>query len=126
MIAPSTPTLSSRSWTAWPGQRGAPVYLHFDNGPEFVAYAARDWCRFNSAGPLFIDPSSLWQNAWIESFNGPLRDELLNTWRFDSLLEASVVIEDWRTDYNANRPRSALGAVTPTEFALQWTKTHQP
>ena len=88
--------------------------------------AVSDWCRFNSAGSLFIDPGSPWQNAWIESFNGRLRDELLNSWRFDSLLEARVIIEDWRRDYNANRPHSAHGELTPAEFALQWTTTHQP
>jgi transposase InsO family protein len=70
---------------------GAPHYVRFDNGPEFVAHAASDWCRFNGAGSLFIDPGSPWQNAWIESFNGRLRDELLNSWRFDSLLEARVI-----------------------------------
>ena len=107
-------------------QHGAPHYVRFDNGPEFVAHAVHDWCRFNSAGSLFIDPGSPWQNAWIESFNGRLRDELLNSWRFDSLLEARVIIEDWRCDYNANRPHSAHGELTPTEFALQWTTTHQP
>ncbi len=100
--------------------RGAPVYVRFDNGPEFVAHVVRDWCRFNSAGSLFIDPGSPWQNAWIESFNGRLRDELLNSWRFDSLLEARVIIEDWRCDYNANRPHTAHGQLTPAEFALQW------
>ncbi|MDB2198003.1 MULTISPECIES: IS3 family transposase [Mycobacteriaceae] len=105
---------------------GAPHYVRFDNGPEFVAHAVHDWCRFNSAGSLFIDPGSPWQNAWIESFNGRLRDELLNSWRFDSLLEARVIIEDWRCDYNANRPHSAHGELTPAEFALQWTTTHQP
>lgn len=105
---------------------GAPYYVRFDNGPEFVAHAVADWCRFNSAGSLFIDPGSPWQNAWIESFNGRLRDELLNSWRFDSLLEARVIIEDWRCDYNANRPHSAHGELTPAEFALQWTTTHQP
>ncbi|WP_459975017.1 IS3 family transposase [Mycobacterium sp. MUNTM1] len=103
-----------------------PCYVRFDNGPEFVARAVSDWCRFNSAGSLFIDPGSPWQNAFIESFNGRLRDELLNAWRFDSLLEARVIIEDWRCDYNANRPHSAHGELTPTEFALQWTTTHQP
>ncbi|MEZ0367434.1 IS3 family transposase [Mycobacterium sp. pUA109] len=107
-------------------QRGAPVYVRFDNGPEFIAHAVNDWCRFNGTGSLFIDPGSPWQNAWIESFNGRLRDELLNSWRFDSLLEARVIIEDWRADYNANRPHSAHGELTPTEFALQWTTTHQP
>ncbi|HVQ98589.1 MAG TPA: integrase core domain-containing protein [Mycobacterium sp.] len=105
---------------------GAPYYVRFDNGPEFVAHAVSDWCRFNSAGSLFIDPGSPWQNAWIESFNGRLRDELLNSWRFDSLLEARVIIEDWRCDYNANRPHSAHGELTPAEFAQQWTTTHQP
>jgi putative transposase len=93
-------------------KRGAPHYVRFDNGPEFVAHAVSDWCRFNSAGSLFIDPGSPWQNAWIESFNGRLRDELLNLWRFDSLLEARVIIEDWRCDYNANRPHSAHGELT--------------
>lgn len=105
---------------------GAPHYVRFDNGPEFVAHAVNDWCRFNGTGSLFIDPGSPWQNAWIESFNGRLRDELLNSWRFDSLLEARVIIEDWRIDYNANRPHSAHRGLTPTEFALQWTSTHQP
>ena len=90
-------------------KHGAPHYVRFDNGPEFVAHAVHDWCRFNGTGSLFIDPGSPWQNAWIESFNGRLRDELLNSWRFDSLLEARVIIEDWRCDYNANRPHSAHG-----------------
>ena len=66
------------------------------------------------------------QNAWIEWFSGRLGDELLNSWRFDSLLEARVIIEDWRCDYNANRPHTAHGELTPAEFALQWTTTHQP
>ncbi|WP_110808572.1 IS3 family transposase [Mycolicibacterium iranicum] len=105
---------------------GAPHYMRFDNGPEFVAHAVSDWCRFNGAGSLFIDPGSPWQNAFVESFNGRLRDELLNSWRFDSLLEARVIIEDWRRDYNANRPHTAHGELTPAEFALQWSATHQP
>jgi putative transposase len=87
-------------------ERGAPAFVRVDNGPEFIAHAMADWCRFNGVGSLFIDPGSPWQNAWIESFNGRLRDELLNAWRFDSLLEAKVLIEDWRIDYNINRPHS--------------------
>ena len=59
-------------------ERGAPAFVRFDNGPEFIAYAVADWCRFNGVGAVFIDPGSPWQNAWIESFNGRLRDELLN------------------------------------------------
>jgi len=95
-------------------ERGAPAFVRFDTGPEFIAHAVADWCRFNGVGAVFIDPGSPWQNAWIESFNGRLRDELLNAWRFDSLLEAKVLIEDWRIDYNLNRPHSAHGDLTPS------------
>jgi putative transposase len=107
-------------------ERGAPGFVRFDNGPEFIAAAVADWCRFNGVGTCFIDPGSPWQNAWIESFNGRLRDEFLNGWTFDSLHEAQVLIEDWRTDYNTNRPHSAHGDLTPTEFAKAWTTRHQP
>ena len=101
--------------------RGAPGFVRFDNGPEFIARAVADWCRFNDVAIVFIDPGSPWQNAWIESFNGRLRDELLNSWQFDSLLEARVIIEDWRIDYNDHRPHTAHGDLTPTEFAQAWT-----
>ena len=108
-------------------ERGiAPVYVRFDNGPEFVAHAVADWCRFNGTDSVFIDPGSPWQNAWIESFNGKFRDELLNGWQFDSLLEARVIIEDWRIDYNWKRPHTAHGDLTPGEFAAKWTTTNQP
>ena len=105
---------------------GPPCYVRFDNGPELIAYAVADWCRFNAVDSVFIDPGSPWQNAWIESFNGRLRDELLNLWRFDSLLEARVLIEDWRIDYNMRRPHSAHGELTPDEFARAWTTRNQP
>ena len=107
-------------------ERGTPGFVRFDNGPEFIAQAVADWCRFNGVGAVFIDPGSPWQNAWIESFNGRLRDELLNAWRFDSLLEAKVLIEDWRIDYNLNRPHSAHGDLTPSEFAQAWIDRYQP
>jgi len=107
--------------------RGRPAaFVRFDNGPEFIAHAVADWCRFNGVGTCFIDPGSPWQNAWIEWFNSRLRDELLNLWIFDSLLEAKVLLEDWRIDYNTNRPHSAFGLLTPTEFANQWATTNQP
>jgi len=106
--------------------RGYPAYLRFDNGPEFIANAVADWCRFNGVNTIFIDPGSPWQNAWIESFNSRLRDELLNGWIFDSLLEAQVLIDDWRIDYNTNRPHSAHGDLTPIEFAQAWTTRNQP
>lgn len=108
-------------------QRGAPAYVRFDNGSEFVAHAVNDWCRFNRAGSLFIDPGSPWQNAWVESFNGRFRNELLNACVFDSLREARVIIEDWHADYNTDRPHTAHGKLTPTEFAPAMDHTtHQP
>jgi hypothetical protein len=70
-------------------------------------------------------PGSPWQSAWIESFNGRLRDELLNGQRFDSLLEAKVLLEDWRIDYNINRPHSAHGWLTPVEFVEAWLHRQQ-
>jgi putative transposase len=106
-------------------ERGAPVYVRFDNGPEFVAYAVADWCRFNGTDTVFIDPGSPWQNAWVESFNGRMRDEHLNGQVFDSLLEAQVLTEDWRIDYNNNRPHSAHGWLTPVEFVEAWFHQHQ-
>jgi putative transposase len=107
------------------GERGYPAYLRFDNGPEFVAFAIADWCRFNAATTIFIEPGSPWQNAWIESFNGRMRDEHLNGQLFDSLFEAQVLTEDWRIDYNENRPHSAHGWKPPARFAREWTINHQ-
>ena len=98
--------------------------MRFDNGPEFVAHAVADWCRFNHTDSVFIDPSSPWQNAWIESFNGRLRDELLNGRQWDSLLEARVIIEDWRIDYNLNRPHTAHGDLSPARVRRR--VVHQP
>jgi putative transposase len=94
--------------------------------PEADVNTSPRYRRFNGVGTVFIDPGSPWQNAWIESFNGRLRDEFLNGWQFDSLLEAQVLIEDWRIDYNEHRPHSAHGDLTPTEFATAWTTQHQP
>jgi putative transposase len=107
-------------------ERGAPAYVRFDHGPEFIAYAVADWCRFNGTGTVFIDPGSPWQNAWIESFNGRLRDEYLNGQLFESTLEAQVLLEAWRIDYNINRPHSSFGWRTPAEFAQQWVIRNQP
>lgn len=108
-------------------ERGrSPGFVRFDNGPEFVSHAVADWCTEQGVDSVFIDPGSPWQNAWIESFNGRLRDELLNLWQFDSLLEAQVLVEDWRIDYNNHRPHSAHGHRTPAEFATNWTTHNQP
>ena len=106
-------------------ERGRPpAFVRFDNGPEFVAIVVADWCTAHGTDCVFIDPGSPWQNAWVESFNSRLRDELSNLWQFDSLLEARVLIGDWRIDYNENRPHSAHGDLTPTEFPQAWTTKH--
>lgn len=99
---------------------GAPRFVRMDNGTEMTSNAVSDWCRFSSAGIVFIDPGSPWQNAFVESFTGRLRDELLAVEEFHTLLEAKVMAEDYRKHYNAYRPHSSLGYLTPDEFALQW------
>ena len=107
-------------------ERGAgPELVRMDNGPEMTANALRDWCRFNQAGTSYIEPGSPWQNPYVESFGGRLRDELLAVEAFSSLLEAQVLVEDWRIEYNTVRPHSALGYLTPTQYARAWT-TNQP
>lgn len=104
------------------GQRAcSPTYIRMDNGPELTAYALRDWCRFAGAGTSYIDPGSPWQNPWVESYGSRMRDELLAIEQFDSLLEAQVLVADWKEEYNTYRPHSALGMLTPVEFAGRWT-----
>jgi putative transposase len=99
-------------------ERGtAPGFVRCDNGPELTANALRDWCRFTRAGSAYIDPGSPWQNAYVESFGGRVRDELLAVELFSCLTEARVLIEDWRQDYNHHRPHSALGMMAPAVFA---------
>ena len=106
-------------------ERGtAPWFIRMDNGPELTANALRDWCRFNRAGTSYIEPGSPWQNPYVESFGSRLRDELLAVEAFNSLLEAKVLVEDWRIEYNTVRPHSALGYLTPTDYAKAWTTTH--
>jgi putative transposase len=98
-----------------------PQFLRMDNGPELTANALRDWCRFSGAGTSYIEPGSPWENPFIESFNGKLRDELLDGEAFETLLEAQVLAEDFRIDYNTYRPHSALGQQPPSKFAEKWS-----
>lgn len=77
------------------------------------------WCRASGAGTAYIDPGSPWQNPYVESFNARLRDELLAVEQFDTILEAKVLVDDWRIDYNLNRPHSSLGYLTPAYAATQ-------
>jgi len=94
-------------------ERGVPEYLRSDNGPEFVAEFVREWLRRVGTKTLFIEPGSPWENGYIESFNGKLRDELLNGEIFDTVTEAKVITERWRNTYNKVRPHSSLGYRPP-------------
>jgi putative transposase len=107
-------------------QRGAPGHLRMDNGPELIAWALRDWCRLAGTGTIYIEPGSPWENPYIESFNGRVRDELLNVEEFGSLLEARVIVEAWRMEYNTYRPHGSLGGLTPAEYAIKWTTEPLP
>lgn len=102
-------------------QRGAPTHIRCDNGPEMTAHALIDWCAAQSTTTSYIDPGAPWQNPFVESFHSRVRDELLNLELFSCLAEAQVVIEDWRQDYNTQRPHSALGRKAPAVFAAAWT-----
>src|SRR5882757_10512271 len=97
--------------------RGVPDYVRSDNGPEFTAHRVRDWLQSVEVKTLFIEPGSPWENGYVESFNGKLRDELLNPEIFDTLLEAKVLIERWRQAYNTIRPHSSLGYQVPAPEA---------
>ena len=102
-------------------QRGPPEYIRSDNGPEFTAHRVRDWLQNVGVETLFIEPGSPWENGFIESFNGKLRDELLNREIFDTLLEAKVLIERWRVHYNTVRLHSSLGYRPPAPEAVLTT-----
>jgi transposase InsO family protein len=94
-------------------RHGIPKHIRSDNGPEFVAKSVRDWLSRLEVGTLFIEPGSPWENGYVESFNGKLRDELLNGEIFTTLQEAKVLTEAWRREYNQVRPHSALGYKPP-------------
>ncbi len=97
--------------------RGIPEHIRSDNGPEFTAGAIRKWLARMGVKTLFIEPGNPWENGYIESFNGKLRDELLNREIFTTLTEAKVLIADWRNEYNQVRPHSAKGYKPPAPEA---------
>ena len=94
-------------------KRGAPEHIRSDNGAEFTANAVRGWLGRIGVKTLYIEPGSPWENGYNESFNGKLRDEILNTEIFYTLKEAKVLIERWRHHYNTVRPHSSLGYRPP-------------
>jgi putative transposase len=102
--------------------RGEPEFIRSDNGPEFIAEAVRGWLARRGAKTLYIAPGSPWENAYSETFNSRLRDELLDREMFETLKEAKVILEDHRLDYNHRRPHSSLGYQTPAEFAAAQIK----
>jgi transposase InsO family protein len=111
---------------------GIPAFIRSDNGPEMVAKVLRQWLSGLGTKSLYIEPGSPWENGFCESFNGKLRDELLNGEIFYSLREAQVVIENWRIHYNSRRPHSALGyrppapvTIAPSPPALDGTSNMQ-
>lgn len=99
-------------------QRGAPKFIRSDNGPEFIASAVKDWLAQAGVETLYIKPGSPWQNAYSESFNSRFRDELLEREEFTSLTEAQVLVEEYRREYNTQRPHSSLSYRTPAAFMI--------
>ncbi len=100
---------------------GVPAHIRSDNGPEFTADLVRSWLEALDVATLFIEPGSPWENGYVESFNGKLRDELLDREIFYTLTEARIVIERWRREYNTVRPHSALGYRPPAPQAVTLT-----
>ena len=99
-------------------ERGVPVHIRSDNGSEFTAKRVRAWLKRLEVRPLYIEPGSPWENGYIESFNGKMRDELLAREIFYSLKEAQILIQMWRRQYNTLRPHSALGYRPPAPAAF--------
>ncbi len=97
---------------------GVPEHIRSDNGPEFVAKTVREWLAVLGVTTLFIEPGSPWENGHIESFNGKLRDELLNGELFYTLREAQILIAGWRLLYNGPRPHSSLRQRPPAPGTL--------
>ena len=119
---------AGRTWEAYTNNRRLNAasrcqmraHIRSDNGPEFVAVALRHWIAAVGARTAYIEPGSPWENGYCESFNGKLRDELLNGEIFYTLKEAKIVIEGWRQYYNKVRPHSSLGYRPPAPEAIVW------
>jgi putative transposase len=98
-------------------QRGEPAFIRSDNGPEFIAQAVKCWLEASGVETLYIEPGSPWENAYSETFISRFGDELLEREVFANLVEAKILVEEYRNHYNNERPHSALCYRTPVEFA---------
>lgn len=100
-------------------ERGCPANLRCDKGPEFISHKLEEWCSYESRriSLHFIQPGRPMQNAYIERKNGSIRRELLNAYLFNSLAEVRTLSEEWRTDYNTERPHKSLGYLAPFKYA---------
>jgi putative transposase len=105
-------------------QRGAPGNIRCDNGPEFISHKLEEWCSHEERRITiqFIQPGKPTQNAYIERKNGSMRRELLNAYLFNSLAEVRCLSEEWRIDYNTERPHKSLGYLSPLTYAEQHYK----
>ena len=103
-------------------QRGKPANLRSDNGPEFISHHLQQWCEDNEITLQYIQPGKPTQNAYIERKNGSIRRELLNAYLFNSLAEVRCLSEEWRIDYNTERPHKSLGYLSPLTYAEQYYK----
>ena len=99
--------------------RGIPTHIRSDNGPEFIAITLRQWLKHLNVAPLYIEPGSPWENGSVESFNGKMREQLLNGELFYTLKEAQILTERWRIHYNTVRPHSSLGGQPPAPETIQ-------
>jgi Transposase and inactivated derivatives len=98
-------------------EKGCPANIRCDNGPEFISHLLNEWCAARKITLQFIQPGRPMQNAYIERKNGSMRRELLNTYLFNSLAEVRILAEEWRTDYNTERPHKSLGYLSPIRYA---------
>lgn len=106
-------------------QHGAPTYIRSDNGAEFVAQSLQLWLAESGVQTLYIEPGKPWQNGKEERFNGTVRDECLNRYCFGSLAEASVRLQQFRQEYNTERPHSSLSYLTPQAFRNAWKEAQK-
>lgn len=117
---PSAKVIDTLEWLGL--VRGLPAHIRSDNGPEFVAKAVRNWLGEKGCRAIYIKPGSPWENPYIESFNGKLREECLNRHAFANGREAQEIVTNWKEEYNRYRPHSSLGYQTPEEFASTFNK----